>query len=293
MLGGALSATAGGDGQPTRNPVLAGLPMIRIGEELRDDLDRIPYAISPGEPLGDWLSRLWGRLGVRCEMQGDPGGGLDIWLRDAGAVDHETEQRRRRSDDVRSRQGAERQQPGRGQHGGPRADARPRRLARQSRRRRRPALRRARLGRDRPQRGGTAVGRGAPPGGIRRRQSTPCARRNHRHDPPARAVAGANRAPRCGGGNAARRRRTGVVGVRVDPRRGAMAGGGGRASLRPGRLLESDVPRKDRRGVATGATARSGRVDHLGHRRRRCFRGWRAGRPGPHGTDTRALSVCP
>ena len=84
MLGGVLSATAGGDGQPTRNPVLAGLPMIRIGEELRDDLDRIPYAISPGEPLGDWLNRLWGRLGVRCEMQGDPGGGLDIWLRDAG-----------------------------------------------------------------------------------------------------------------------------------------------------------------------------------------------------------------
>ena len=84
MLGGALSATTGGDGRPTRNPVLAGLPVVRIGEELRDGLDPIPYAVSPGEPLGEWLNRLWGRLGVRCEMQGDPGGGLDVWLRDAG-----------------------------------------------------------------------------------------------------------------------------------------------------------------------------------------------------------------
>ena len=84
MLGGALSAITGGDGRPTRNPVLAGMPTIRIGEELRDGLDRVPYAISPGEPLGDWLNRLWGRLGVRCEMQGDPSGGLDVWLRDGG-----------------------------------------------------------------------------------------------------------------------------------------------------------------------------------------------------------------
>ena len=82
MLGGALSSAAGGDGRPTSSPVLPGLPRIRIGEELRDEVAEIRYAIAAGEPLGDWLTRVYGRLGVRLSMVGDGNGTLHVALCD-------------------------------------------------------------------------------------------------------------------------------------------------------------------------------------------------------------------
>ena len=82
MLGGALSAVVAGDGRPTRTPVLPGLPPVSIREELRDGIASLPYAIAAGEPLGYWLNRLLGRLGVRLELRGDSTGALDVCLSD-------------------------------------------------------------------------------------------------------------------------------------------------------------------------------------------------------------------
>ncbi len=82
MLGGVLSAAVGGDGKPTRVPVLPGLPIVRIHEELNDKVAEIPYAVAVGEPLGYWLNRVCGRLGVRLEMVGDDAGTFHLWLRD-------------------------------------------------------------------------------------------------------------------------------------------------------------------------------------------------------------------
>ena len=82
VLGGVLSCAAGGDGKPSRHPVLPGLPTVTVREELRGELATLPYAIAAGEPLGYWLNRVCGRLGTRLEMLGNPEGTLDIWLRD-------------------------------------------------------------------------------------------------------------------------------------------------------------------------------------------------------------------
>ena len=84
IVGGVLSAAAGGDGRPTRTPVLPGLPVtVRIRDRLRPEIRNIPYAIAAGEPLAYWLSRVLGRLGVRIEMWGDRTGGLHVALCDA------------------------------------------------------------------------------------------------------------------------------------------------------------------------------------------------------------------
>ena len=82
VLGGALSCAAGHDGAPTRNPVLPGLPTVRIHEELRDEVADVGYAIAAGEPLGHWLEGVLSRLGVRIEMIGDVDGTLHMTLRD-------------------------------------------------------------------------------------------------------------------------------------------------------------------------------------------------------------------
>lgn len=82
MLGGALSVASGGDGKPTRAPVLRGLPAIQIEEDLRDALDSIPYAIAAGEPFGYWLNRVFGRLGTRLELLGEPSGILKASMLD-------------------------------------------------------------------------------------------------------------------------------------------------------------------------------------------------------------------
>ena len=83
ILGGALSSAAGGDGRPTREPVLPGMStVVLIREGLRADIGKVPYAIAAGEPMGYWLSRVLGRLGVRIEMRGDAAGRLLVELND-------------------------------------------------------------------------------------------------------------------------------------------------------------------------------------------------------------------
>ena len=82
ILGGVLSAAAGGDGEPTRNPILPGCPIVRIHEELERETANVPYAVAVGEPLGYWLNRVCGRLGVRIEMLGDDSGAFHVYLRD-------------------------------------------------------------------------------------------------------------------------------------------------------------------------------------------------------------------
>ena len=82
MLGGALSCAAGHDGRPTRNPILPGLPTVRIHEELRDEVADVGYAIAAGEPLRHWLDRVFSRLGVRIEMIGDVDGTLHMTVCD-------------------------------------------------------------------------------------------------------------------------------------------------------------------------------------------------------------------
>ena len=83
MLGGALTASIGGDGKPTTNPLLPGLPVLRIRQQVRADIEALPYAIATGEPLGYWLNRVYSRLGVRVEMWGDLAGKLQVNLCDA------------------------------------------------------------------------------------------------------------------------------------------------------------------------------------------------------------------
>lgn len=82
LVGGALSAAAGGDGKATRDPVLPGMPPVRIREQLRAGIAEVPYALAVGEPLGYWLNRVCGRLGVRLEMLGDPDGAFELSLTD-------------------------------------------------------------------------------------------------------------------------------------------------------------------------------------------------------------------
>ena len=78
----ALSCAAGHDGRPTRNPILPGLPTVRIHEELRDEVADVGYAIAAGEPLRHWLDRVFSRLGVRIEMIGDVDGTLHMTVCD-------------------------------------------------------------------------------------------------------------------------------------------------------------------------------------------------------------------
>ncbi|MCY3811459.1 MAG: hypothetical protein OXH15_06665 [Gammaproteobacteria bacterium] len=82
IVGGILSAASGGDGQPTWSPVLPGLPAVGIHEELGIETANVPYAVAAGEPMGYWLNRVCGRLGVRFEMVGDASGHFHLWLRD-------------------------------------------------------------------------------------------------------------------------------------------------------------------------------------------------------------------
>lgn len=82
MLGGALSLAKGGDGKPTPLPTLSGMPPIAISQKLRPALAEVPYAIATGEPLGLWIARVFGRLGVRIEVIGDPSGSVHINLYD-------------------------------------------------------------------------------------------------------------------------------------------------------------------------------------------------------------------
>ncbi len=70
MVGGALSSVAGGDGKPALQPILPGLPIVRIVEDYRDDLKELPYAIAAGQSMREWLDAFTGLLGLRVEMRG-------------------------------------------------------------------------------------------------------------------------------------------------------------------------------------------------------------------------------
>lgn len=82
ILGGAMSLAVGGDGQPTQEPELPGLPGVRIVADLNGALDTIPYAIAVGETLGVWLARLLPRLGIRVETTTGADGKVELTLRD-------------------------------------------------------------------------------------------------------------------------------------------------------------------------------------------------------------------
>ena len=83
MIGGALSLARGGDGKPTLNPLLPGLPPITILEDYREDLSVIPFSIAAGQTLGEWLGEVLGMLGVRLEMRGSSDGSIAVILSDS------------------------------------------------------------------------------------------------------------------------------------------------------------------------------------------------------------------
>ena len=82
MIGGALSMAAGGNGKPTLEPILPGLPSMRIVEDYRESLEQLPYSIAVGQSLRDWLRQMLGLLGLRLEMLGKSDGGIEIKLSD-------------------------------------------------------------------------------------------------------------------------------------------------------------------------------------------------------------------
>lgn len=82
-VGGALSLAAGGDGKPTLDPILPGLPAVRVVGHYRDNLEKIPYVIAAGQTLGDWLADFLAMLGLRAELRGFDDGRLRITVSDA------------------------------------------------------------------------------------------------------------------------------------------------------------------------------------------------------------------
>ena len=78
VVGGAMSTATGGDGAPTRTPILPGGPRVEIETQVREEISTLPYVIAAGESLGLWLSRICAQLGVRVEMVGAPDGLLKI-----------------------------------------------------------------------------------------------------------------------------------------------------------------------------------------------------------------------
>ena len=82
LVGGAMSCAANGTGVPGREPVLRGMPAIRIYPEIRSAVQRVPYAIARGETLGEWLDGLCEALRVRIEVLSTSDGRLAIALRD-------------------------------------------------------------------------------------------------------------------------------------------------------------------------------------------------------------------
>ena len=82
LVGGAMSCAANGAGTPGREPVLRGMPPIRIYPEVRDAVRRVPYAIARGETFGEWLDGLCEALRIRIEILSTSDGRLAIALRD-------------------------------------------------------------------------------------------------------------------------------------------------------------------------------------------------------------------
>lgn len=72
LLAGGMLLAAGINAEPSLQPAIPGLPDIEITEFLREGVEQIPYAVAAGETLGAWLGAIFGRLGVRMELLGDP-----------------------------------------------------------------------------------------------------------------------------------------------------------------------------------------------------------------------------
>ena len=82
LVGGAMSCAANAAGTLGREPVLLGMPPIRIYPEVRSAVRRVPYAIARGETLGEWLDALCEALRIRIEILSTSDGRLAIALRD-------------------------------------------------------------------------------------------------------------------------------------------------------------------------------------------------------------------
>lgn len=82
MIGGAMSLAVGGDGKPTLNPIMPNMPLVRIVNNLRSDLDRLPYSIAAGDTLGAWLYQIQSLLGIRAEMRANPDNSIELILTD-------------------------------------------------------------------------------------------------------------------------------------------------------------------------------------------------------------------
>lgn len=82
IIGGGLSLAIGGEGKPTLQPLLSDLPQVRIINDLRQELDIIPYCVAAGEPFGVWLSKLEGFLGIRTETLATSNADVEIRLTD-------------------------------------------------------------------------------------------------------------------------------------------------------------------------------------------------------------------
>ena len=68
VVGGVLSAAAGGDGIPSSTPVLRTGPSVKILSGYRESLEQLPYVLAVGSPLGQWLVTFLGMLGLRAEL---------------------------------------------------------------------------------------------------------------------------------------------------------------------------------------------------------------------------------
>ena len=82
LVGGAMSCAANGTGTPCSEPVLSGMPPMRIYPEVRSAVRRVPYAVARGETLGEWLDALCEALRIRVEILSTGDGRLAIALRD-------------------------------------------------------------------------------------------------------------------------------------------------------------------------------------------------------------------
>lgn len=85
MIGGALSMAAGGNGRPTLEPVLSGLPSVTIRPTHRPALERLEYGVAAGRSLGEWLAEVLGLLGLRIEMLGNHQGEIVVSVTDMPA----------------------------------------------------------------------------------------------------------------------------------------------------------------------------------------------------------------
>ena len=70
LLGAALSSAAGGDGAPSKTPVIPGIPPIEIRCQVRESIRTLPYVVSAGETLLTWMDSLSALLKIRVELVG-------------------------------------------------------------------------------------------------------------------------------------------------------------------------------------------------------------------------------